>query len=122
MKNILLVEDEDVLRMLIADTLEDGDYTIDEAANGQEALELLQDHSYNLLILDYMMPVYSGMEVIEKVRADESFKNLKILMLSAKTQRFEQEEILNAGADYFMEKPFSPLKLLKKVKEILDED
>ncbi|MFD0049548.1 response regulator [Actinomycetes bacterium NPDC127524] len=122
MKNILLAEDEDVLRMLIADTLEDGDYTIDEAANGQEALELLQDHSYNLLILDYMMPVYSGMEVIEKVRADVSFKNLKILMLSAKTQRFEQEEILNAGADYFMEKPFSPLKLLKKVEEILDED
>jgi len=122
MKRILLAEDEEVLRMLVVDTLEDEDYIIDEAADGGEAMELFQNHSYDLVILDYMMPVYTGLEIIEKLRAFETNQRTKILMLSAKSQAFEQERILTAGADYFMAKPFSPLKLLEKIEEILHEN
>ena len=68
LKRILLAEDEEVLRMLIVDTLEDEDYTVDEAADGSEAIDFLQNHHYDLVILDYMMPVYTGLEIIEKVR------------------------------------------------------
>ncbi|MCE4051121.1 MULTISPECIES: response regulator transcription factor [Bacillaceae] len=122
MKRILLAEDEDVLRMLIVDTLEDEDYVVDEAPDGEEALQLIAKNDYDLLILDYMMPIMTGLEVIQKVRADEEKKHLKIMMLSAKNQTNEQNHILEAGADYFMAKPFSPLALLDKVGDILDED
>ncbi|KAB2336492.1 response regulator [Cytobacillus depressus] len=121
MKRILLAEDEEILRMLIFDTLEDEDYEIDEAADGQEALELFSQHHYDLVIIDYMMPVQTGLEVIEKIRAGANNQDVKILMLSAKSQQFEQDRVLTAGADYFMAKPFSPLQLLNKVEEILDE-
>ena len=122
MKRILLAEDEEVLRMLVVDTLEDEDYMIDEAADGGEAMELFQNHSYDLVILDYMMPVYTGLEVIEQIRNTETEGHTKILMLSAKNQSYEQEQILQTGADYFMAKPFSPMKLLELVEEILNEN
>jgi CheY-like chemotaxis protein len=121
MKRILLAEDEEVLRMLVADTLEDEDYMIDEAADGGEAIELFQNHSYDLVILDYMMPVYTGLEVIEQIRKSETEEHTRILMLSAKNQSYEQEQILQTGADYFMAKPFSPMKLLELVEDILNE-
>jgi DNA-binding response OmpR family regulator len=122
MNRILLAEDEEILRMLIVDTLEDGDFEVDEAADGQEALDLFLAGEYSLLIIDYMMPVYTGLEVIEKIRSNSEKNHVKILMLSAKSQQFEQERVLEAGADYFMAKPFSPLELLEKVEEILNEN
>jgi DNA-binding response OmpR family regulator len=121
-KRILLAEDEEIIRMLIVDTLEDEDYHVDEAADGEEALQLFERNEYDLLILDYMMPGYTGMEVIKKVRAGLVNSEVKILMLSAKSQKHEQEMILSVGANEFMQKPFSPLQLIEKVKAILDED
>lgn len=122
MKRILLAEDEEILRMLITDTLEDEDYVVDEAADGQEALNLIIKNEYDLIILDYMMPVFTGLEIIEKVRSDQAKQEIQILMLSAKSQKFEQEKILQAGANHFMAKPFSPLDLLEKIEEILNEN
>ncbi|PJN89671.1 response regulator transcription factor [Bacillus sp. mrc49] len=121
MKRILLAEDEEVLRMLVVDTLEDEDYMVDEAADGMEAVKLLKHRTYDLIILDYMMPGYTGLEIIEKIQSSEIKAQGKILMLSAKSQQFEQERILEAGADYFMAKPFSPLKLIEKIEVILHE-
>ncbi|MGG4199232.1 response regulator transcription factor [Peribacillus frigoritolerans] len=121
MKRILLAEDEEVLRMLVVDTLEDEDYVVDEAADGMEAIQLLESNTYDLIILDYMMPGYTGLEIIEKIQSSENKNQGKILMLSAKSQQFEQERILEAGADYFMAKPFSPLKLIEKIEVILHE-
>ncbi|WP_428911878.1 response regulator transcription factor [Niallia sp. Krafla_26] len=122
MKRILLAEDEEVLRMLIVDTLEDEEYIVDEAADGGEALDLWQNHPYDLVILDYMMPVFTGLEVIEKIRHAETKERTKVLMLSAKNQSYEQKEILQTGADYFMAKPFSPMELLELVQGILHDE
>ncbi|MEW8969925.1 response regulator transcription factor [Mesobacillus jeotgali] len=121
MKRILLAEDEEILRMLITDTLEDEDFQVVEAGDGQEALDLLKDGKYDLIVLDYMMPVYSGLEVIVKIRQEGINKDVPIMMLSAKSQLSEQEQVIAAGADYFMAKPFSPLELLGKVRDILNE-
>jgi len=122
MKKILVAEDEEILRMLIADTLEEGDFEVDEAEDGEEALKLLEKEQYDLVILDYMMPVLTGLDVIRKIRSGSNQNSdVKILMLSAKSQQNEQEEVLKAGADYFMVKPFSPLHLFEKVGEIVDE-
>ena len=119
MKRILLAEDEEVLRMLVVDTLEENDYQVDEAADGIEAVQLFDENTYDLLVLDFMMPGLTGLEVIHHVR--QKNKEIKILMLSAKSQQYEQEKVIEAGANYFMAKPFSPLELKIKVEDILNE-
>lgn len=119
MKRILLAEDEEILRMLVVDTFEDSGFEIDEAADGREALELFAENDYDLVILDYMMPVYTGLEVIERIRDKASREGTKIVMLSAKSQQYEQEKVLSSGADYFISKPFSPAELLGKIEGIL---
>ena len=80
--------------MLIEDTFEDENYMIDEAADGGEAMEFLQNNRYDLVILDYMMPVYTGLEIVEKIRRAETNKHTKILILSAKSQEYEQKQII----------------------------
>lgn len=120
MKRILLAEDEEILRMLIVDSLEDEDYIIDEAEDGQEALHYIKENKYDLIILDHMMPVLTGLDVIRLVRLDK--KDVKILMLSAKSQLSDQEKAFNTGADFFIAKPFSPSELLEKIKVILNEN
>jgi len=119
MAKILLAEDEEVLRMLVVDTLEDEGYEIDEACDGQEAIELIKENEYDLILLDYMMPIYTGLEVIQQVRELPEKKHVKIMMLSAKSQQADQQRVLEAGADYFMAKPYSPLELVKRIEEIL---
>ncbi|WP_066327192.1 response regulator transcription factor [Anoxybacteroides amylolyticum] len=119
MAKILLAEDEEVLRMLVMDTLEDEGYEIDEACDGQEAIELIKENDYDLILLDYMMPIYTGLEVIQQVRNIPAKKHVKIMMLSAKSQQTDQQRVLEAGADYFLAKPYSPLELVKRVEEIL---
>lgn len=122
MARILLAEDEEILRMLVADTLEEEGYSLEEAADGEEALKKMLEHEYDLILLDYMMPGYTGLELIEKIRKHPEKKNAKIMMLSAKSQAADQERVLSAGADYFMAKPFSPIQLLEKIKEITGQD
>ncbi|WP_139998928.1 response regulator transcription factor [Paenibacillus paridis] len=119
MKTLLIAEDEPILRMLIMDTLEDEGYALEEAADGEEALEKIKEIDFDLVILDYMMPKMTGIEVIEKARQLESRQQSKILMLSAKSQQAEQDKVIQAGADGFMSKPFSPLELIDKVEEML---
>lgn len=119
MKRILLAEDEEVLRMLVVDTLEENDYQVDEASDGIEAVQLVDGNNYDLLVLDFMMPGLTGLEVIHHVR--QKNKEVKILMLSAKSQQFEQDKVIDAGANYFMAKPFSPMELKNTVEDILNE-
>ncbi|MFD2215829.1 response regulator transcription factor [Metabacillus endolithicus] len=119
MSKILLAEDEEVLRMLVVDTLEDEGYSINEACDGQEAYDLIKQNDYDLILLDYMMPVYTGLELIELIRKENI--QTKIMMLSAKSQATDQQKVLEAGADYFMSKPFSPIQLVERIEEILGE-
>ncbi|MBM7648727.1 CheY-like chemotaxis protein [Bacillus ectoiniformans] len=119
MKKILVVDDEEILRMLILDTLEDLGYEVEEAEDGQEALEKVEQLEYDLMILDYMMPNVTGIEVIERL-PDSIKAKLPVLMLTAKAQVADRQEVLDKGADYFMAKPFSPSDLESVVKEILN--
>ncbi|MEC2078594.1 response regulator [Metabacillus fastidiosus] len=122
MTKILLAEDEEVLRMLVVDTLEDEGYTIDEASDGEEAYELIKENEYDLILLDYMMPVYTGLELIEMIRKLPEHRETKVMMLSAKSQASDQERVLSAGANYFMSKPFSPMQLIERIETILNEN
>lgn len=116
-KKILVVDDEDILRMLIADTLEFEGYIIEEAENGQEGFKMIESNSYDLIILDYMMPEMTGMEVLEKIKPLNL--TVPIVMLTAKAQQADRDLAHQNGAKYFMPKPFSPSELVDLVNEIL---
>lgn len=119
LKKLLLAEDEPVLRMLVSDTLEDEGYSLDVACDGEEALQYIKSEDYDLVILDHMMPKLTGLEVITEVRSLPDKANIKILMLSAKSQYQEQEKVRLAGANDFMSKPFSPIELALKIEAML---
>ncbi len=116
MKRILIAEDEEILRMLLCDTLED-EYEVTEAENGLEAIQKIREESFDLLLIDYMMPFYTGVEVIESARAAGVIT--PIVMLTAKTQDYDRQLALEAGANYFVAKPFSPMELLEFVHSII---
>ncbi len=120
MARILVVDDEEILRMLIRETLEDLEFDIDEAEDGEEALKKLKESTYDLMILDYMMPNLTGIEVIELL-PQEIKKSMPILMLTAKSQESDRQKVFDLGADYFMSKPFSPVKLMNLVEDILND-
>ncbi len=120
MARILVVDDEEILRMLIRETLEDLEFDIDEAEDGEEALKKLKESTYDLMILDYMMPNLTGIEVIELL-PQEIKKSMPILMLTAKSQESDRQKVFDLGADYFMSKPFSPIKLMNLVEDILND-
>ncbi|MDH6427822.1 response regulator [Paenibacillus sp. FSL R7-0048] len=121
MQKVMVVDDEEVLRMLIVDTLEDlEDVEIHTAENGLEALSKLSRDHYDLVILDYMMPEMTGIEVLGQLD-DEKKKATAILMLTAKAQDVDRLRAVDAGARYFMPKPFSPMELLQIVEGILSD-
>lgn len=121
MQKVLIVDDEDVLRMLIEDTLEDlEDVEIHTAENGLEALAKLSQQTYDLVILDYMMPEMTGIEVLGQLH-EEVKKSTPIMMLTAKAQEMDRSRAREAGARYFMPKPFSPMELSQIVEGILGE-
>lgn len=120
MKHILVVDDETVLRMLIVDSLEDLNYTIDEAAAGLEALKKINSKSYDIIILDYMMPELTGIQVLEQANTDQISQST-IIMLSARTQEKDQETAKHVGVDFYIKKPFSPMALYHLVEELTHE-
>ncbi|MBM7579250.1 response regulator transcription factor [Jeotgalibacillus terrae] len=120
MNKLLIADDEDILRMLIEDTLEDLEVEIDTASDGLEAFQKLSSGEYAYVILDYMMPGLSGREVLEKL-TPELKNRIQILMLTAKTQKEDQEILKAAGADHFMPKPFSPVELSNFVENMIQE-
>jgi two-component system, OmpR family, phosphate regulon response regulator PhoB len=118
-KTILLVDDEANLRTLVRTTLDDPKYRIVEATDGKEALELVSKEHPDLLVLDWMMPGLSGLDVAKALRQDPATVGLPIIMLTAKGQEKDKEQGRAVGTYAYLVKPFSPLELLEKIEEIL---
>lgn len=119
MHKILIADDESALRLLVAGTLEIGDYNIIETDNGIDALNMAKKEKPDLIVLDVMMPGMTGYEVCEKIKTNQELKNIKILILTAKGQKVSKEIAQKVKADYYLSKPFSPAELLSAVKDIL---
>ncbi|MFD1905782.1 response regulator [Paenibacillus rhizoplanae] len=122
MQKVLIVDDEEVLRMLIEDTLEDlENVEVHTAENGgARRLPSWRRPPYDLVILDYMMPVMTGIEVLSELDGELKSRT-PIMMLTAKAQEMDRNRAREAGARYFMPKPFSPMELLQLVEDILSE-
>ncbi len=118
---ILIADDETSLRTLLRAVMssEEGEFEIDEAIDGDDALAKIKNNKPDLVILDVMMPGQSGFEVCEKIKRDEKLKDIIVLILTAKGQETDKEWASSVGANCFLSKPFSPLELLDTIKNLL---
>ncbi|GAE29539.1 vancomycin resistance response regulator transcription factor, VanR-F/VanR-M family [Halalkalibacter hemicellulosilyticus] len=110
--SILIADDEDEIADLIAIHLEKEGYHVIKVSDGQETIRVVEEHVFDLLILDIMMPKMDGYEVIRRIREQH---NMPIIFLSAKTSDFDKVQGLVLGADDYMTKPFTPIELVARV-------
>src|SRR5437588_342684 len=117
--NILIVEDEEALVLLLRYNLEAEGYGVDTVARGDEADLLLKERSPDLVILDWMLPGLSGIELCRRLRARPETKRLPIIMLTARGEESERVRGLATGADDYIVKPFSVPELSPRVRALL---
>ena len=122
MKKILIVDDRLEVRELVEVTLRVKDYRILQAPSGEKALEIVRTEKPELVLMDIMMPGgLDGLEATRILKNDPATKDCTIIILTAKGQQADREKGLEAGADDYFVKPFSPLDLIKKVEEVLGD-
>lgn len=114
---ILLVEDEKQLSDVIAKGLSKSSYVVDQAFDGEEALDLLFINSYNLMVLDLNLPKLDGLEVLKEIR--KTNKELKIIILSARNRTEDKVKGLQLGANDYLEKPFDFPELVARIDNLL---
>ena len=118
-RTILIVDDDPMIRKLIATTLEDvSGYRLQEAGNGAEAVERALAARPEIVFLDIDMPGVSGIEACRRLRSDPATAEATIVMLTGDAGAQAERGALDAGADLFLTKPFSPLHLLRLVDRI----
>ncbi len=118
-KTILIVDDEAAIREMIVIALEMAGYDCFEAENAQQALACIVDRQPDLLLLDWMMPGTSGIELARRLKRDELTAKIPIVMLTAKGEEDNKIHGLEVGADDYITKPFSPRELVARLKAVL---
>lgn len=116
---VLIVEDEPSLATLLRYNMEKEGYRVVEANDGEEALVLVQEEMPQLIILDWMLPRVSGIEVCRRLRAKVETKNIPIVMLTARGEDADRVRGLDTGADDYLTKPFSMTELLARIRAVL---
>jgi DNA-binding response OmpR family regulator len=123
MPTVLIVDDEQHIRLLIEQTLEeleDEGVELLTAGDGAEALDVIANHRPALVFLDVTMPKKDGFEVARAIKDDPSMAGTTVIMLTARGQAYDREAGLAAGADQYLTKPFDPDDLLRRARVALD--
>ncbi|WP_097459202.1 phosphate regulon transcriptional regulator PhoB [Mangrovitalea sediminis] len=118
-KTVLIVDDEAPIREMIAIALEMADYDYLEAGDAREAHALIVDRKPDLILLDWMLPGTSGVELARRLKRDEHTAEIPIIMLTAKVEEDNKIQGLEVGADDYITKPFSPRELVARLKAVL---
>jgi len=116
---VLVVEDEAALATMLAYNLEAEGYQVERAGRGDEAEAMLVENPPDLVILDWMLPSVSGVELCRRLRAREATRTLPVIMLTARGEESERVRGLSVGADDYVVKPFSVPELMARVKALL---
>jgi len=119
MRRIVIVDDEPHLRRLVRATLGPCCEVL-EAADGREALALAKKERPDLLILDWMMPNQTGIEVLQTLREDPETSRVPVIMLTRRTQKNDRRTAILLGIRGYLAKPFSPLELIDLVDKVLE--
>jgi two-component system phosphate regulon response regulator PhoB len=117
--DILVVEDEPAIQELIAVNLEHAGHRVQRAGTAAEADALIREIKPDLILLDWMLPDAAGTVLARKLRTDARSKDIPIIMLTARAQEQDKIEGLDAGADDYITKPFSPKELMARIKAVL---
>jgi two-component system phosphate regulon response regulator PhoB len=118
-ETILLVEDEAAIREMVCMALERDGFTVWQAGDGGEANRLLADGLPDLILLDWMLPGASGLEIARQLRRDEVTRKVPIIMLTARSEEEDCVRGLDSGVDDYVTKPFSPRELIARIKALL---
>ncbi len=118
-KTIVIADDDEDLRLLVEVTLENPAYNIFTVVDGAQALDAVNQHHPDLLIIDWMMPGLNGFDVVTQLRQNPHKAALPIVMLTARDAQEAQEQTASLALAGFLVKPFSPLALIQKVREVL---
>lgn len=123
-QRILAIDDNADIRELIAFILRRENYEVSTASNGLAGLEMIKGAKPDLIILDVVMPEFSGYDVLNAVRSDKSSKirEIPVLMITSKSSTDDIDQALELGATAYIVKPFRPAKLVTKVKSLLGEE
>ncbi len=117
--NILLIEDEPAIQELIIANLARAGHTVIKASDGETALRIVRDALPDLILLDWMLPGVSGIELARRLRNDERTRMIPIIMLTARSDEADKVAGLEIGADDYITKPFSPRELVARIKAVL---
>ena len=117
--HVLVADDEPHIGRIIKMKLEQGPFRVTLAYDGREALDVLERESdIGLVLLDLMMPLLSGLDVLTRIRADERWRDLPCIILTAAGQEEQHRQAIERGASEFLTKPFSPKKLYARTAEL----
>lgn len=117
--HILVVEDEPAIQELIAANLKLAGYSVLRAEDGEQAIALVRDKVPDLILLDWMLPGVSGVQLARRFRSDERTHDVPIIMLTARSEEMDKVAGLEAGADDYVTKPFSPRELMARIQAVL---
>lgn len=116
---VLVADDEEIVRELVKVTIGADDFNVVEAADGDEAWSLIQEHKPSLVLLDVRMPGRTGLEILSAIRSDTSLAGTRVIILTASALPSDMAAGLTSGADFYLTKPFSPRDLLARLDEAL---
>jgi len=119
-KLVLCADDDEDILSLVSLRLQRAGFEVATATDGQEAVEIARTRRPVLAVLDVMMPRRTGYEVLEELRGDESLRDIKVILLSARVQESDVARGLDAGADAYLAKPFKAQELVAKIEELLE--
>ena len=116
---VLVADDDDDIRDLVAFRLDRAGYEVLRAGDGQQALDLAREHNPDLAVLDVMMPKLTGYDVTRELRSDAATSRIPVILLTARVQEADVARGFEAGADDYVKKPFSPQELKARVQAVL---
>jgi len=117
--SILLVEDEPSIVSVLRYNLQREGFDVREAGDGEEALVMVRERTPDLVILDWMLPSVSGLEVCRQLRRNRDYREMPIIMLTARAEEDDRIRGLDSGADDYVTKPFSPSEVIARVRAVL---
>ena len=117
--SVLIVEDEEALVTLLRYNLEKESFHVVSAADGEEALVLAKEETPDLILLDWMLPLMSGIELCRRLRRSPGLAKVPIIMLTAKGEEADKVRGLESGADDYVTKPFSPAELIARMRAVM---